>query len=155
MVNPDTLKILKPLLKRHEGLRLKPYKCSADKWPIGYGHNLEAHPIVGRTLQDLQKNGITLQEAETLLGGDITLAIDDARALVPSFYLLSPVRQAVLIDMVFNLGNTRLTGFRKFLKAVFEEDFKTASKEMLSSKWALQVKSRATRLARMMETGQQ
>jgi lysozyme len=155
MVKPETLAIVRPLLKRHEGLRLKPYKCTAGVWTIGYGHNLEAHPIVGRTLQDLQKNGITLQEAETLLGGDIDLAIDDVRAIAPSFYLLDPVRQAVLIDMMFNLGRTRLRGFRKFLKAVFDGDFKTASKEMLDSRWAVQVKSRATRLARMMATGQQ
>jgi len=29
------------LLKKHEGLRLKPYKCTAGKLSIGYGRNLE------------------------------------------------------------------------------------------------------------------
>ena len=28
---------LRDLIKRHEGLRLKPYRCSADKLTIGYG----------------------------------------------------------------------------------------------------------------------
>ncbi|HOE90389.1 MAG TPA: lysozyme, partial [Candidatus Cloacimonadota bacterium] len=30
------------MLKKHEGLVLKPYKCSAGKLTIGYGRNLEA-----------------------------------------------------------------------------------------------------------------
>ena len=32
----------KELLKKFEGFRLKPYKCPAGKWTIGYGRNLEA-----------------------------------------------------------------------------------------------------------------
>ncbi|CAL7961368.1 lysozyme [Gammaproteobacteria bacterium] len=41
----------KELLKELEGLYLKPYKCSANKWTIGYGDNLEA-------------NGFTVDEAK-------------------------------------------------------------------------------------------
>ncbi len=35
----------KELLKELEGLYLKPYKCPADKWTIGYGDNLEANGL--------------------------------------------------------------------------------------------------------------
>ncbi len=41
----------KELLKELEGLYLKPYKCPANKWTIGYGDNLEA-------------NGLTADEAK-------------------------------------------------------------------------------------------
>lgn len=32
---------LKDQLILHEGLKLKPYKCPANKWTIGVGRNLE------------------------------------------------------------------------------------------------------------------
>ena len=35
------MKRLIAMLQRHEGLRLKPYKCTAGKVSIGYGRNLE------------------------------------------------------------------------------------------------------------------
>ena len=44
-------------------------------------------------------------------------------------------------------------GFKKMLAALDKADYKTASKEMLNSKWATQVKSRAQFLAKIMETG--
>ena len=28
------------LIKKYEGFRAKAYRCSADKWTIGYGHTL-------------------------------------------------------------------------------------------------------------------
>ena len=45
-------------LKRHEGIKLTPYKCTSDKLTIG----------VGRNLEDV---GISEQEAEMLLQNDI------------------------------------------------------------------------------------
>ena len=35
------MKRLIAMLQRHEGLRLKPYKCTAGKLSIGYGRNLD------------------------------------------------------------------------------------------------------------------
>jgi len=32
---------IKAQLVRHEGLRLKPYRCTAGKLTIGYGRNLD------------------------------------------------------------------------------------------------------------------
>ncbi|CAL7960082.1 lysozyme [Gammaproteobacteria bacterium] len=46
-----TINKAKELLKELEGLYLKPYKCPANKWTIGYGDNLEA-------------NGLTADEAK-------------------------------------------------------------------------------------------
>ena len=38
----DTLlERIKKQLVRHEGLRLKPYRCTAGKLTIGYGRNLD------------------------------------------------------------------------------------------------------------------
>ena len=48
--------------------------------------------------------------------------------------------------MCFNLGITRLLKFKKFLGALESKDYKTASEEMMDSRWATQVGPRAVRL---------
>ncbi|MCH2037740.1 MAG: glycoside hydrolase family protein [Rickettsiales bacterium] len=132
--------IVKKQLKRHEGLRLKPYKCTADKLTIGYGRNLD----------DV---GITEKEADKLLDHDIDRSIDDTRALFPDFDELSEIRQAVLVNMMFNLGKTRLSKFVKMRDAIEDHDYNRAAKEMLDSKWADQVGNRAVELAELMRGG--
>jgi len=71
---------------------------------------------------------------------------------MPQFDWLSPVRQAVLIDMCFNLGIRGLLGFKNTLASVAVGKYEQASRQMLESKWATQVKTRAVRLAKMMAT---
>lgn len=127
------------LIKKHEGLRLKPYKCTAGKLTIGYGRNLE-------------DNGISAYEADVLLNDDIQNCYAQCIKL-PFWNKLNEVRQAVLLDMCYNLGFARLNGFKKMLKALGRLDYKTAAKEMLDSKWARDVKSRATELAELMKYG--
>ena len=66
---------------------------------------------------------------------------------------LDPVRHAVLMDMLFNLGLRRLQGFRKFLAAMSRRDWTKAAIEMEDSLWYRQVKTRAARLQQMVLTG--
>ena len=127
------------LIKKHEGLRLKPYKCTAGKLSIGYGRNLE-------------DNGISAYEADVLLNDDIQNCYAQCIKF-PFWNKLNEVRQAALLDMCYNLGFARLNGFKKMLKALERLDYKTAAKEMLGSKWARDVKSRATELAELMKYG--
>lgn len=125
--------------KRFEGLALFPYKCSAGEDTIGYGH--------------LIKNGITLAGAEVLLDEDLKAAERAALGL-PWFSKLNGPRQAVIIDMVFNIGITRLYGFKKMRAAIEAGDFETAAKEMLDSKYARQVANRARLNAEIMRKGE-
>ena len=69
---------------------------------------------------------------------------------VPCFLKLSETRQAVLLDMCFNLGITRFLQFKMMLTALEMEEYEEAAKEMLDSKWAKQVGKRSVRLAEMM-----
>ena len=78
-------------LKRHEGLRLKPYKCTANKTSIG----------VGRNLDDI---GISEKEAEILLLNDIEEAKRQLAAHFPWTADLDEVRLAALINFTFNVG---------------------------------------------------
>ena len=52
----------------------------------------------------------------------------------------------IVANMAFNLGLPRLKKFKKMFAALNKEDYKTASKEGLDSKWADQVYNRARRL---------
>lgn len=124
-------------IQRHEGLRLKPYHCTAGKLTIGYGRNLE----------DV---GITAHEAEILLVGDLSRCEDACLHAFPWFADLSESRQDVILNMCFNLGLAGLKKFTKFLRAVELGNYDTAADEMLDSLWAKQVKSRALELAGMM-----
>jgi len=125
------------LIKEHEGLRLRPYHCSAGKLTIGYGINLDA--------------GITIDEAEHLLDNRILDVIVDLQGL--DFWLdLSGVRRAVLVDMAYNLGHRGLLNFKKMLAAMKAKDFELAAQEMEDSKWFKQVGQRSITLQKMMIT---
>lgn len=137
---------LREMLKRHEGLELKPYQCTANRWTVGYGHNLEAH---GKERME----SITLEEAERFLDEDIAAAESMCRTRMPYYDDLDDVRKAVLVDMCFNLGIGGLMGFKKTLGAVAEKQYGRAAVEMLNSKWATQVGRRAKRLSEMMAFG--
>lgn len=130
------LERLQKTLKRHEGLSLKPYKCSANKLTIGYGRNLE-------------DNGITQEEADHMLNTDIEVCIKEASTL-PFWNDLSPVRKEIIVNMVFNLGMPRLSQFRKFFAALSAKDYNAAAFEMENSRWASQVGYRAEELSDMM-----
>lgn len=129
--------LLKKQLELHEGVRHKPYLCTADKLTIG----------VGRNLDDV---GLTADEIDYLLENDIDRCCMDLDRFLPTWYALSMARQHVLIDMIFNLGLTRLNGFKRFKLALENKAYARAADEMLDSRWAKQVGKRAIRLANAM-----
>jgi lysozyme len=59
-----------------------------------------------------------------------------------------------MIDISFNLGQTRLRGFKNALAAMEEENFDEAADEFMNSRWAEQVKSRAPEVTEMIRTGE-
>lgn len=135
----DSRDIALQALKIDEGLRLHPYLCTAGKQTIGYGRNLD----------DV---GITEAEAEAMLKADIEVATQDAKSFATAavWQCLSPERQAVLINMAFNLGLSRLSQFKRMQANLARHAYDEAAAEMLNSRWARQVPNRARRLAELM-----
>lgn len=123
-----------------EGLRLKPYKCTAGKTTIGCGRNLD-------------DNGISKAEAMTMLDNDIDVCARDLDRKLPWWREMDDARQNVLLNMCFNLGINRLSGFKKTLALMQAKRYDAAAAEMLDSAWADQVGLRAARLAKVMRTG--
>ena len=117
-----------------EGLRLKPYRCTAGKLTIG----------VGRNLDDV---GLTESEAMGLLDNDIDRVLGQCRVHIPWFNDAPEEVQQVLANMAFNLGIVGLLGFKTTLGLLQVAKYKEAAAAMMDSKWAGQVGVRAERLA--------
>lgn len=83
---------------------------------------------------------------------DLAEAEADADALIPKD-APAEVRE-IITNMAFNLGRTKLGGFKDMLKAIKNKDYETASLEMMDSKWSAQVGDRAVNLAERMRNVQ-
>jgi lysozyme len=131
------------MLKRHEGVRSKVYLCSAGYETIGVGRNISASGI-----------GLSDDEIDYLLENDIERVIKELSSEYPWFNSLDDVRKDAMIDISFNLGATRLRGFKRALAAMEVADYKMAAAEFLDSKWSRDVKGRSHELVSMIETGE-
>jgi lysozyme len=128
---------IKTMIAVDEGLKLKPYRCSAGKLTIGYGHNLD----------DM---GISQRVADMLLDEDAALAELACRKIFADlFEKWSENRRLGWINLAFNLGYHRLMQFRNTLRAARIEDWNEVEKGLRGSLWFKQVKGRAERVIRM------
>lgn len=153
-----TRDLLRAALRADEGTgpmvhgRHMPYRDCCGKQPavcrckkpgkltIGFGRNLE-------------DCGVSIVEADAMLDRDIDNAIKDLIIRCPWAETLDPVRQAVLVEMVFNLGIEAFGRFMQMIGAAKRGDYAAAAVAMLDSDWADQVGARARRLATTMESG--
>lgn len=129
--------IIRDLLEKHEGFRKFPYKDTVGKLTIGIGRNLD-------------DRGLTRMEALYLLDNDIA---DFTLQLQERFFWfdsIDPIAEIVLIDMAFNMGIGGLSTFNKTLEHLKNHNYKMAALEMLKSKWAFQVGSRANDLSNLL-----
>lgn len=141
------------LTKQFEGFKKGWYTINGRK-TIGYGFEL-SNPVVKKLLPRdvvLGRRRLEKDEADKIFSEVYKQAEKDARSFVgnKTFNKLSPKRQAVVKDMAYNLGSSRLGKFEKFREALQRGDFNRASQEMKSSKWHSQVKDRAIKLEKMM-----
>lgn len=123
-----------------EDLRLKPYLCTAGKYTIG----------VGRNLDDV---GITKDEAMYLLKNDIDRVCDQLDSNLPWWKLMSDRRQMALANLCFNLGIRTLLTFKNSLALLRDGKYSQAADAFMDSKWAKQVGQRAVRVTTMIREG--
>ena len=157
----DSEKLLDELIA-HEGMVLTVYKDTLGIDTIGIGRNLQDRGISKEELDHMDiphidliyRDGITEADARYLAKNDVRIVESELLAAHTCVAGLDAVRQLVLVDMAFNMGVPRLRKFYKMWDAIHAEDFPTAAKEMLDSRWANQVKSRSTKLAHAMHSGE-
>ena len=130
-------------LKRHEGVRTHAYQCTANMTTVGVGRNIDEDGGLG----------LSVDEIEFLLKNDIKRCKQELITL-PWFPEIDSVRQDALINLCFNLGITRLLGFKNALNAMSVGDYEKAAEEFLDSRWAVHVGNRALDVAHMIRTGE-
>jgi GH24 family phage-related lysozyme (muramidase) len=79
---------------------------------------------------------------------DLDLAIAECHQLFPgdAFEVFPEEVQQIIVNMMFNMGRTRLSKFKKFIAALEVGDWAEAAVEGRDSRWHKQVTNRAERL---------
>lgn len=111
------------LIRKFEGLRLRPYLCPARVWTIGYGHT-------GPDVFD-GCNPISVEHAEMLMSKDVASFVKSALRLSPVL-ANHPNKMCAIADFCYNLGSGRykISTLRKRVNA---EDWEGAVVELM--KW--------------------
>ena len=136
--DPDPWDEILKKIKRHEGWRSKPYRCSAGKLTIGYGTNIEQ---------------ISKDEGELLLEFRVNDIFQHALPQLPEYNILNDTRKLVYLDMLYNLGFKSFKGFKRMRKAVQEGNWYGAANEIENSKYYKQVGLRGKENVEMMRFG--
>ena len=157
--------LLRKILIDEEGIYLETYRDSLGKLHCLIGHNLEIEQTdeelaileeagYDGTDESLETLVFTEEQAYRMFDIDVEEAINDIYPTFDSDELdaLGEVRRAVILSMVFQCGGKGFRGFRKFIAAVKEGDFETASVEMMDSRAAKQTKARWERASEAMRT---
>ncbi len=145
----------------NEGVRRKRYYDSRGFPTIGVGFNLdragarEEIASVGADYDRIRSGKDSLSESQitALLTSDAKAAIEAARSLFHDFDAYDLTRQMVLADLVFNLGEVKLSDFRSFISAVKANDWDRAAGALRKSKWFTEVGKRAVRNVEAIRTG--
>lgn len=134
-------------LKIDEGIVYEIYKDHLGYPTFGIGHLvLESDPEFG------QEVGVPVSEERCLevFDHDLEVTVNECKVLFPDFDEKLDEVQEILINMMFNMGRTRLSKFKKFIGALNEENYDEAANQMMDSRWYHQVGNRSVRLVERM-----
>ena len=133
-------------VKEHEGYRNKVYLDSLGKRTVGVGHLC----VEDHWEDDKEYSEKYLMK---ILKDDLKNAIRGAERLLKGCPILDSLAREIVIEMVFQLGETGVSKFKNMLKALEEgPDYKTAAIEMLDSRWAKQTPNRAKKMSNSMKS---
>ena len=133
-------------IKKDEGFCRYAYKCTAGKWTIGYGLNIDP---------DESGPGISEKFALMILNEHVTEVTRQLWNRIPDVMSqLDPARQDVLVMMAYQMGVAGLMKFKKTLDYLKNKQWDKAGEEMLDSAWAKQTPLRAKRLSNMIVSGE-
>ena len=132
-------------IMREEGhLVLEPYQDHLGYWTIGCGH------LIRDDEKDELMNPITEERAKELFSKDLAVSIKDAETFCEGMNIDDNVKECVT-HMSFQLGLPKLNQFKKFKKALQDNDIETAIAEMKDSRAYNQTTNRWDRLIEKMK----
>lgn len=130
---------LKERIKEHEGYCETVYKDTLGFPTGGYGHKI----IPGEPIPK-DRSGW-----EALFESDFQRAVDGAENLLSGYDIDERARE-VIIEMVYQMGESGVSKFKKALAHLKEQRYIECAGEMLNSRWREQTPIRAKKLADMM-----
>jgi lysozyme len=132
---------------RFEGLKYIVYSDTLGLKTCGIGHLLtpaDGHYELGQS--------VTQEQIDKWYASDIIAAITIAKKCINNYDSLDDVRQRILVNLAFNMGN-KLLQFKNTLKAVQNRQFGVAAEGLRNSKWFTQVGKRGPAMADAMALG--
>lgn len=133
----DIENTVKGWLRKEEGFRNKPYLDTRKIPTFGYGFTY-----------------ITENEAEYILEQRVRALQNNLnRYLLNNKIIIDDFRNAVLVDMSFQLGWNGCLSFKRMWENIKKKDYKEAANEMIDSNWHRQTPKRCSKLARRMRLG--
>lgn len=131
-------------VKKHEGYKNHVYLDTLGKRTVGVGH---------LCVEDFWEDDKEYEEdfLMDILKKDLQQAIRQADSMCEGLKI-SEDAKIIIIEMIFQLGGTGVSKFRKMWQALQQDppDYAEASVQMLDSRWAKQTPNRAKEMARLM-----
>ncbi|BAQ86388.1 Phage-related lysozyme (muraminidase) (COG3772) [uncultured Mediterranean phage uvMED] len=139
------LEQLKERIKIHEGFCDTVYKDTLGKRTIGYGHLC--------TDNEEWKDGkaYTIEYLNDVFEGDFNESVRQTEQLIGNLVLHKEANE-IIIEMVFQLGMSGVSKFKKMWAALKDQNYTEAANQMLDSKWAKQTPNRAKDLSEIMRS---
>ena len=132
-------------VKKHEGYKNHVYLDTLGKRTVGVGH---------LCVEDFWEDGKEYEEdfLMDILKKDLQQAIRQANLKCEGLKI-SDDAKIIIIEMIFQLGGTGVSKFRKMWQALQQDppDYAEASVQMLDSRWAKQTPNRAQEMAAHMK----
>ena len=153
MNKEEVLEYITPKTAEFEGFSSVVYKCPAGYDTIGYGRNIESHPLSKEEREQLQNGEISKEVAMEWLKKDLEQRYYLACDFAWFRDLDNVARAGAVVDLIYNLGYSGFKKFKKFIDFMSKKDYKKASAELVDSKWYSQVGNRAKEICRMIEMG--
>ena len=136
------------MIKRHEGVKDKPYKDTKGLWTVGIGHLIGD----GRTLPPEFDRTFSPEEINDMFMKDYN-SHKEAAQRIPGYNNLNTNGRAALIDLTFNMGKNWFRNFPNFTKALASGDITRAAQELKNSNWYRQVGNRAPTIVSLLQSG--
>ena len=135
-------------MKIDEGVVYEVYHDHLGLPTFGVGHLvLDTDPEFGKPVG----HPVDEDRVNECFEKDLDTAISECSVLYEDFDDMPGEVKEILVNMMFNMGLTRLSKFKKHNAALISGDWKTAAVEGRDSRWYKQVTNRAERLMSRLE----
>ena len=126
-------------VEEEEGFSAFPYHCPAGRLTIGFGFNIE-------------DAGISREEAGAVLEIRLRKMVEDLETF-RWWEGLDVVRQAALLNLYFAHGPKGFRAYKRMIEALEREDYRSAAREVLDSKFGRTHGNRARRISKALHWG--